>query len=96
MHVRIKIAAIVVVLLCTVATLEFPELVKLTDDTSNDFSLTVARKIDVVTVAQQATTPAKTPARPGLRYHQSSEETPRYRSLYSSTDLLIRFCTHRT
>jgi len=95
MHARIKIAAVVVVLLCTVATLELPELLKLTDDTSNDFSLTIARKIDVPTVTQQATAPAKTPAGPELRYHQPSRETPRY-SFCPSTDLLIRFCIDRT
>jgi len=96
MHTRIRVITIVVLLLCTLATLEFPELVNLTDDTSNDFSLTIARKSDVATVVQHATMPAKTPAGPGLRYHQPSEETPRYCSFYPSRDLLIRFCIDRT
>jgi len=41
MGVRFIVAIIVGLLFCTLATLEFPELLNLSDDTSNDYSLAI-------------------------------------------------------
>jgi len=43
-HSRLTLAAVIALLLCSLAIMEFPELVNLIDDSSNDFSLVVFAK----------------------------------------------------
>ena len=95
MRTPIKIAMVVVVLLCTLATLEFPELVNLTDDTSNDFSLTVSQVTDVEVLKEQV---SAAPDKVRVRTAESwapLEDRQRCNS-YPSTDLLSLLCTHKT
>lgn len=54
MRIRLILALVVGLLFCTLSTLEFPELVNLTDDTSNDFSLAVFQTNDSRAVQRQA------------------------------------------
>ena len=44
MRTRFILVAVVSLLLCSLSTLETPELVKLADDTSNDFSIPIHRQ----------------------------------------------------
>ena len=46
MRIRVSFAMVVGLLFCTLATLELPELLNLTDNTSNDYSLTVFQHRD--------------------------------------------------
>jgi hypothetical protein len=44
MRPRFILVAVVSLLFCSLSTLETPELIKLTDDTSNDFSILIHRQ----------------------------------------------------
>jgi len=55
-HIKLTLATVVGLLICSLAALEFPELVNLIDDTSNDYSL--------VLLVKDASTASKVP--PGM------------------------------
>lgn len=55
MRAKLILAIVTGLLLCTISTLEVPEFLKLTDDTSNDFSLTtVQNEVPPVTELEAA------------------------------------------
>ena len=87
-------------LICTLSTLEVPELIKLTDNTSNDYSTAVFQKNKTISAALRTQPPdvvrlvvlkgpAVVCARPALRI-KSSE------LVNSLPDLLHLFCVQRT
>jgi len=53
-RIRISFSIVVALLFCTLATLELPELINLTDNTSNDYSLTVFQHRDGATARNHA------------------------------------------
>jgi hypothetical protein len=53
MRIRLIVATIAGLLFCTLAALEFPELVNLTDDTSNDYSLAIFPRSEGAAVQKQ-------------------------------------------
>lgn len=99
MRVKLALATVVGLLLCSLATMEFPELVNLIDDSSNDFSLVVFVK------------GAPTAVKVGVRtLHEERRSAPAGREAIFAllrTDLLIQpaqiaadmldqLCVHRT
>jgi len=96
MNIRFRIVVVVAVLLCALAALEFPELVRLSDDTSNDFSFTVSKEADVVVAKQNASAqPVELAVRTAASW-PPPEGSRSYRSLSSPSDLLPLLCIHRT
>ncbi len=97
---RVSFVLVMGLLMCTLSTLELPELIKLTDNTSNDYSTAVFQKNKTTSAALRTHPPdvvrlvvVKVPpvvcARPALRI-ESSE-------LFNSLpDLLHLFCVQRT
>ena len=60
MSIRLILALLASLLFCTLATFEFPELLNLTDDTSNDYAIEVVQSTEGCAVRQQtADTPPK-------------------------------------
>ena len=55
MRLKLTLAIAFGLLFCSLAMLEFPELVSLTDNTSNDFSLVVFNRAGIATDAKRAT-----------------------------------------
>jgi len=96
MRARLIFAALVGLLFCSLATLETAELLKLADDTSNDFSLLGTQREASPTVVRQSleVQPKAIPAMDG-------SERPRVRrrpagSSYPAKDFLQFFCIMRT
>jgi hypothetical protein len=54
LRVKLVLAMIAGMLFCTLATLEVPELLTLTDNTSNDYSLTAVQETSPPSVQRQA------------------------------------------
>lgn len=95
---RLKIIFFVIVglLFCSLATLETTELVKLVDDTSNDFSL-----LNVETNTSSAIVEQSQESQPKAVPAQFESRQPKVRraisgSSYASNDLLHVLCVIRT
>jgi hypothetical protein len=97
MRTKTTLALVISLLFCTLATLELPELMNLTDDTSNDYSLVVftANKVTVVT-EQAPSFPDKVPVSPTVHRDYS---TARFKPSFLTeppADLLHSLCILRT
>jgi hypothetical protein len=98
---RLRYAVVVALLFSGLALAEFPELLQLKDDTSNDFTLVVA-KAESSTVnyaAKSGPTPATIFVRDGNFRVFLSEKLKRSFSdpiVQSSVDYLHLLCVHRT
>lgn len=94
------LASVAALLLCSLATMELPELVNLIDDTSNDFSL--------VLIAKDAPTLVKVRVGVLPRGRQALAETERrladvssgidsrFQPGWNSDEMLHLLCVHRT
>jgi len=102
MNVRVGFALIIGLLFCTLGTLELPELVTLTDNTSNDYSTSVFQDQTASTIQEDKQVPDATLQ--AVASQQKSERRTvwqmRYaRSLSASaaqSDSLHLFCILRT
>jgi hypothetical protein len=96
MRLKLIVAIVVSLLLCTLATLELPELINLTDDTSNDFSLVVFVENTAVAVKDQMVHLERHPVLAGI---QCRRPAPGFRShslVRSSDNMLHSLCIQRT
>jgi hypothetical protein len=100
MHVRVGFALIIGLLFCTLGTLELPELVNLTDNTSNDYSTSVFQNQKPSIVKEDKQVPDETlqavPTQPKSELH--SLWHTRYAQSLSApqSDSLHLFCILRT
>ena len=97
MRVKLVLAMIAGMLFCTLATLEVPELLTLTDNTSNDYSLTAVQEATPPAVARQTAKPPRvqpfksvTPRRQSAARLQAVSFEP------SVADFLRSLCVLRT
>jgi hypothetical protein len=97
MRLKPTFALTISLLFCTLATLGLPELIHLTDDTSNDYSLVVftANKVTVVT-EQAPSSPEKAPLSPAVRHQYPATSLQSRSSIEPSADLLHPLCILRT
>ena len=100
MHSRLTLAAVIALLLCSLAIMEFPELVNLIDDSSNDFSLVVfAKDAPGVVKVRICMLPQRRRAAlaPPYRYlGPSISITQLNRPFHTSDGMLHLLCTQRT
>jgi hypothetical protein len=94
MRAKFIFATLVVVLFCSLATLEITELFELTDDTSNDFSLVGTQQASSAVVPQSLelqpkTNPTTETERPTARRLPPSAS-------YHANDVLHLLCIMRT
>jgi hypothetical protein len=98
MRIRVTLGLTVSLLFCTLATLEVPELINLTDDTSNDYSLVLFTANKVTVAKDQRPFPIeKTPVVP-VRF-EHPRPTARFQPLGltgPSHDRLHSLCVLRT
>ena len=96
MRTRFILVAVVSLLFCSLSTLETPELVKLADDTSNDFSILIRRQETTESICN----PARVSRLKTIRRHPVYERAPiQFRFASSSLpgrDFLCFFCVLRT
>jgi hypothetical protein len=95
-RIRICFAVVVGLLFCTLATLELPELVNLSDDTSNDYSLTVFQHYKIEADREQADQSS-----PGVVFGDAISEWPALPNWHGNEvrpqpDLLRIICILRT
>ena len=98
MRIKLTLAIVVGLLFCTLSAMEVPELVKLVDDTSNDFSLLVFVK-NSVTVVKTQVLHQSPPALADVRRPQAVASFPAYSLIHSfqtSDDTLHLLCVQRT
>jgi hypothetical protein len=97
-RIRICLAVVVGLLFCTLATLELPELVNLSDDTSNDYSLTVFQNYEVEAHQKQAPQFSPTVVFGDAIFERSDVSVPDWHSneVLPRPDLLRMICILRT
>lgn len=96
MRTRVVLSIVVGLLFCTLATLEFPEFLRLVDDTSNDYSLTTEVREALPSIAQK-----EAPRRAALRAASAPRRDwgpTRFRFSHSpfAADILHWICILRT
>jgi hypothetical protein len=97
MRSKLIFATVIGLLLCSLATVETTELLRLADDTSNDFSLpNVHEKVSSTTVLQSRDRHPKT-----VQISRWGERPPKVRSQiagfsYNPKDILHTFCVMKT
>jgi hypothetical protein len=98
---RLHLAVVVALLFCALVVVEFPELVSLKDDTSNDFTLLVSRQD--VSSPSNTIKPAQTPVAIPVREVTLHAPISNLLALsfpdtlsHSSVDYLHLLCVHRT
>ncbi|MGD0963016.1 MAG: hypothetical protein ABSA57_03835 [Candidatus Acidiferrales bacterium] len=99
MGIRFIVAIIVGLLFCTLATLEFPELLTLSDDTWNDYSLELCQGATSDVVERQADSPQAAVVgelERNIEVDHSVLPVGRYRSLCDASDFLPLLCIRRT
>ena len=98
---RFRFAVVAALLFCALVFVEFPELLSLKDDTSNDFTLLVSRQD--VSSPNNTIKPAQTPL--AIPVREVSVQAPILSLLalsfpdtlaHSPTDYLHLLCVHRT
>jgi hypothetical protein len=95
MRIRLTLAIVVGLLFCTLAALELPELINLTDDTSNDFSLLSAQQETSAVVSQShVRQPIILPARSDRK--QPNDRARFVSSVCAAKESLHLLCTLRT
>jgi hypothetical protein len=96
MRARFILVAVVSLLFCSLSTLETPELLKLADDTSNDFSILIHRQETTVSIGN----PARVSRLKTIRCRPAVDRAPiRFRFASSSRpaqDFLHFLCVQRT
>jgi hypothetical protein len=97
-RIRLKLATVAALLLCSLATMEFPELVSLIDDTSNDFSVIFfAKDAPTVVKIRICLLPEEHRAPSGSQHRfASATNRPLIRPFEASDGMLHLFCTQRT
>lgn len=96
MRIRLIVATIAGLLFCTLATLEFPELVSLSDDTSNDYSLAIFPRSEGAAAQKQiADFPAGSTAT-NRRLEQPLMRVQFSAPSYGPTESLHLLCIQRT
>jgi hypothetical protein len=100
MRVQYSVSFVAGLLFCTLVLLEFPELVNLSDDTSNDYSLTIFRST-TGGVANERTDLPVTAQTGGKRIKSESPGLPgrfevRSHRSHRGGDLLRLLCIERT
>jgi hypothetical protein len=99
MRIKLILAIAVGLLFCSLATLEFPELVTLSDNTSNDFSLVLLGSRPAVSIKKKQTLP---PQKNATSQVTRPAQKPIFRDfdfavgLQSPNDFLRLFCIQRT
>lgn len=95
---RIGLFLLTALLLCAVSTLEFPELIHLVDNTSNDYSTAIFQKNTSSTLAVQAPDTAHVVviALPAIDFASPAIQTQPSEPWVSCPDLLPLFCIRRT
>lgn len=100
MRIRLSLAIVVGLLFCTLAALELPELIRLADDTSNDFSLLAAQRETSALVSDSHLRQATIlPARilRAWRVRKQPNERPRFvSSVRTAKESLHLLCALRT
>ena len=98
MRIRLTLAIAAGLLLCSLATIEIPELIHLADDTSNDYSLVVfVRNSITVVTGQVAHQEFPVSARVSLEPNAGSSSTHSLiLPLQTSGDMLHLLCVQRT
>jgi hypothetical protein len=98
---RLRFAVVAALLFCALALVEFPELLSLKDDTSNDFTLLVSRQD--VSSPNSTIKPAQTPVAIPIREVSLHAPISNLLALsfpdtlaHSSIDYLHLLCVHRT
>jgi hypothetical protein len=98
-YIRVKLgfAILTAVLFCGLASLEFPEFLRLTDDTSNDFTLLLSKAPAGHAALKQVTARALADECNDVgQIPQQVSSDPLIPSLHSSIDYLHLLCVHRT
>ena len=97
---RLRFAVVAALLFCALALVEFPELLSLKDDTSNDFTLLVSRQD--VSSPNSTIKPAQTPVAIPIREVSLHAPISNLLALsfpdtlaHSSIDYLHLLCVHR-
>jgi hypothetical protein len=101
MRLKLNLAIAIGLLSCTLATLEFPELVNLVDDTSNDYSLAVfaqsAPAAVTIKLRLNESRPALPEALSGIEYRQPVAYLSTDSSVARTTgDMIHSLCILRT
>ena len=100
MRVQYSVSFVVGLLFCTLALLEFPELLNLSDDTSNDYSLTISQSTTGGVAKERRDMPV-TVKTGGKRIKNESPRLPgrfevRSHRSHRGGDLLRLLCIERT
>jgi hypothetical protein len=97
MRIQYSVSLVVGLLFCTLALLEFPELLNLSDDTSNDYSLVIFRSTTGGVAEERSDMPV-TVKTGGKRIKSESPRLPRQSEVRShpGDDLLRLLCIERT
>jgi hypothetical protein len=97
MRIQYSVSLGVGLLFCTLALLEFPELLNLSDDTSNDYSLTISRSTTDGVAGEQTNLPVTIKSE-GKRMKSESPRLPRRSEVRShpGDDILRLLCIERT
>jgi hypothetical protein len=97
MRIQYSVSLVVGLLFCTLALLEFPELLNLSDDTSNDYSLVIFRSATGGVAEERRDMPV-TVKTGGKRIKSESPRLPRQSEVRShpGDDLLRLLCIERT
>jgi hypothetical protein len=99
MRTKFSLTVVVTLLFCGLTPLEFPELLSLTDDTSNDFTLVVSTNTASHVAKDQTPKPAPEIVRPSKERFEVITRSPLHdapHSSHSSSDYLDFLCVHRT
>ena len=96
MRVKLALAIVVGLLFLPLTTLELPELINLTDDTSNDFSLIVFAENAATVVKNQILHLKRSPMLASIRRRQVGAWFAPCSLVQSSDDMLHSLCIQRT
>ena len=97
MRIQYSVSLVAGLLFCTLVLLEFPELLNLSDDASNDYSLTISQSTTDGVAKEQTNLPV-TLKTGGKRIKSKSPRLPRQSEVRShpGDDLLRLLCIERT
>lgn len=96
MRSHLSLAVLVGLLFCGLAAIEIPELVQLTDDTSNDYTVVVSQsKASAVNDGQQSGAAAIVARSNAVSGYNRAPRSP-HGATYRSNDVLHLCCVQRT
>jgi hypothetical protein len=96
MRCQLSLAVLVGLLFCSLASIEVPELVKLTDDTSNDFTMTFSQESATSVEAEQQPSVCAIAAQENAVYESSFVRRPFHGAAHRSRDVLHLCCVQQT